>query len=1228
MKSFPAAFSVLVSVVLSVAGTARAAVVTLKSGHDIVFRAGTTHLVESGLVLSGTVRFEPGTVIKLGPGAGLVLGPGVRLDWRAEPYGPVQITSRDDNSVGETVAGSTGMPGFPPGRTASLELDTTGRSGNWRLDNLRISHAAVALRVVGTGDLSLWHTQISASDVGIEAVGSTLRLRNVLLLGLGSGFSGLSDTRIEAQQCTFAGLKTLNHRPERSELSILRSLIADTGDRSGFVQPKCEGTLNFLIPGPLTNVFVLANGTAYLPPGSRRLRAGNCHQLLDPELATVLPGMTLLAPEDLPPSIEVNRFLARRPIRDSDIPEAMGAPRTKLGFHHWPADFKAVGTVLSNAVLTLGPGVTVEGMASGFRKVGTATIRSESADEAPPRRFGGPGDSDGDGLSDDQELALGTDPGNAHSATPWTLAVLGFDSPDFASDAGCPALPESTALRVDSFDRSAAAFHGDNDVLLYPLVWKKGPGTVTNLQPGHGSIRMEYSPDWYHGRTNDAPGRECVLVDSGSLRIAIDSSGRQLQVVRVGPFSEQVARRPVPRAVLADAPFEGRTNWTIEVSFRDSDFERVPRSSLAATPSPRAATKFSIGNRLDGGAPALGQIDRVRIRNHVIVLESPEADLNPDAISAVSESGGIRLRFDRDWEGDWKQGASYAVERREIPGGAPGWNRIPAEGRTGDLLDTTAVQGKFYRYRVPRLGRPSLEITVAHDASPPTDRGRAILLVDREVAPRIREALASYRRDLLAEGWEVVRHDVARNVDWGQGDWTCQEYDAKAVPANRTNLLAIKALLRREHEAHRNRTNVVVLIGHVTIPYSGWAAEDGHVDCKDPAGIHVGAWTADLFYGDLSPGWTDSTNHTTGCPGCEGSQCVYCSIGNTAQDGRWDQNFLPAEGPGRPAEIELPVARIDFARLNNFDDVHAGLPGNPKDSAAIETALLERYFDKIHRYRRGLLPFAARAEGYAGVLAPLVASNLRHVAPRLWSADPLPAGASQSDLFQPGAPVRWGFHVDYSHFGVIGAPGAAKAGHSHFSRNIAWRRDGDVARAAFLFPFGSFQAQWFSGYGEDILRTCLSSPDSVLMVGSAGGFRPWITDPVHAGAPLHALLTASAERHGEVNARLAFLLGDPCLLEDPVRPPGPMVVRVVGGEIEARWTASPDADRGYRLMSAPSLDSPTWIPLAEIPPGAETVRVRRPPTGLGVMRLQALGTRTTLSGRYRQWSAPVFSVGR
>jgi hypothetical protein len=167
--------------------------------------------------------------------------------------------------------------------------------------------------------------------------------------------------------------------------------------------------------------------------------------------------------------------------------------------------------------------------------------------------------------------------------------------------------------------------------------------------------------------------------------------------------------------------------------------------------------------------------------------------------------------------------------------------------------------------------------------------------------------------------------------------------------------------------------------------------------------------------------------------------------------------------------------------------------------------------------------------------------------------------------------------------------------------------------------------QWFSGYGEDVLRACLASSDSVMLAGTASGFLPWITDRVHAGAPVHALLTDSAEYHTNVNARLVFLLGDPCLREQPIRAPEAFTAKKSGGTITLAWRPSPDADGGYRVMEATSPDAREWTEVGIADAGTTSLKIpaaRRKRS----LRLQALGSTTNLSGKYRQWSAPVYAT--
>ena len=1242
--------------------TVRAAPIEVIPARNQTFRTGLTYLVGGPVRLEGSVRFEAGCVIKFLPGcsAGLELGKDAKVSWLATPDAPVVFTASDDDSVGEAVPGSLGKPSAGPYAEVALAVEgSRAASTPIRWNDLRISHARVALRWTGA-HATLWHFQIQRCEVGIESTDSTLALRNGLFHRVDAPFRRLRSSRVDGQHLTIARANTLNREPEGSSLELLRCIIGEVADAQGFTHRSPEGNPNAVIPPNITDAFVEAAGSLYLPPGSRRIRPGFAHALLDPELAAVLPAMTVLPPEPLPTLVTQALYLRPRTIRDQALVEAGGLNPIKLGFHHWPIDYWAQGTIVSNAVVTLAAGTVLrEAPGRGFRWIGsgrlqreteplaTATQAGQAASPTAPkaRPIPGRGDSDRDGRSDLDEALDGTDPEDPFSMGPRVLARFGFDTDRFDSDDGMPPVAGSSASREPSFDRSSAGFHRAGQALRYPLVWTRDGVTRTNLQPTHGSISVDYSPDWFHGGTNDAPGSACVLMDAPGLRLMIEADGFRLGLTRVSETHQQTLWLPLPRSRIQSQPFRGRTNWTFHLSFTRETFDPLPKESHSSPP--RAGddlTTFSLGNAADGRSPALGRLDRVILRNHLVPgtpghpgdpvgmsrserrpLEADEAE----AIHAESTPEGVRLIFRRDWEGDGEQGAFYPIARRTLgPTDGP-WEVIDRDARTSFFTDPTARPGQTYGYRVLRNGRPPLEICVAHDAAPPADRGRALLLVDETLADRLTAGLRRHRADLIADGWEVVEHRVPRHVDADPQDFDCRRYDAEALPRNRANLLAIRALIRREYEAHPGRPHVAVLIGHPTIPQSGWAAEDGHVDCKDPAGIHLGAWPADLFYGDLTGTWTDTGSFRTGCPDCPRSQCTYCILGNVPGDGRWDQNELPREPDGSPGRIEVPLGRIDFARLSHFDSRFAGLKGAPRDPREVEVALIERYLDKVWRYRRGMLPFQDGAIGYANVLAPLVDRNLVHIAPRLTGPRPLSPAAWNSDLFQEGPPVRWGFQTDYSHFGVLGMTGAAKPGHSHFAKNVAWKRPGDVPRVAFLFAFGSYLGQWYSGYGEDFLRTCLAAEDSVVLAGAAYPFAPWITDRVHAGAPVHALLSDSAERNASVNARLTFLLGDPCLLEHPLKAPSDFRARIAAPgpdpAIEFEWTASPEVAGGHRLDSAPANDAAEWTRVADLPANATRFRLESGAKGKA-FRLRGWGTVTNGSGRHRQWTAPGFVI--
>ena len=79
---------------------------------NITFQADTTYLMtgSSYFEIDGTATFEGGVVIKFASStAGFILQ-NASISFQTSPYRPLILTASDDNTVGETISGSTGNP--------------------------------------------------------------------------------------------------------------------------------------------------------------------------------------------------------------------------------------------------------------------------------------------------------------------------------------------------------------------------------------------------------------------------------------------------------------------------------------------------------------------------------------------------------------------------------------------------------------------------------------------------------------------------------------------------------------------------------------------------------------------------------------------------------------------------------------------------------------------------------------------------------------------------------------------------------------------------------------------------------------------------------------------------------------------------------------------------------------------------------------------------------------
>jgi hypothetical protein len=535
--------------------------------------------------------------------------------------------------------------------------------------------------------------------------------------------------------------------------------------------------------------------------------------------------------------------------------------------------------------------------------------------------------------------------------------------------------------------------------------------------------------------------------------------------------------------------------------------------------------------------------------------------------------------------------ASYTVYRKAPAATAWGvGTTLP--GRATVYVDTGVALGRAYEYRIVKVAATYTGygyVQTGIDVPLVEDRGTVVLIVDRTYAANLATELVRLQEDLVGDGWTVRRHDVGRTDP----------------------VASVKRLIQTDYETDPLLVKAVFLFGHVPVPYSGKLNPDNHPD-------HVGAWPADVYYGDMHGEWTDRSvdfRQTLNTDPIDAARLT-----NLPGDGKFDQSTIPGA-------VELEVGRVDLANLPSRSS------GSGASPLADEEKLLRQYLDKDHnfRHRAFKVPRRAIVGDYFGVRGgeAFSASGYRSFAPLVGAEN-----IANFNLTTDRAKGRWMSTLaahdyllaygcgpgSYATVDGLGHTGPAQDGST---ADLA----GNKFQAVFTLIFGSWLGDW--DHEDDLMRSILAAPGCSLATAWSG--RPhWFVHPMGLGETIGyaARLTQNNtdlyqnQINSSANLIHIALMGDPTLRLHPVAP-----VSAFGGATTAdaatlAWMPSPDRVIGYQVYRAASANAP-FIRLTDTPTSGTSFVDSAPLPG-AIYMVRAVKLENTPSGSYYNASQGIF----
>jgi hypothetical protein len=523
----------------------------------------------------------------------------------------------------------------------------------------------------------------------------------------------------------------------------------------------------------------------------------------------------------------------------------------------------------------------------------------------------------------------------------------------------------------------------------------------------------------------------------------------------------------------------------------------------------------------------------------------------------------------------WGHGANRPVNISRRALGETKWELLSPRHTGTAFTDDTLQSGRLYEYQV---GTETL-LAGLHLA-PVEYRGTALLVIDQSIETALQTGLEQFTTDLVGDGWSVVRTGVPRHND--------------DRPLENIQPIETLRSFIRQH-ATSNERNVVILLGHVPIPYSGFLNPDGH---------GARALPADILYGDLDGLYTDTTvNSISRLP-----EPRFERHNNIPGDGKFDQNLLPPNAAGR-AGLELAVGRIDFVDLPAFKPL-------------TEIDLLRRYLSKNHRWRHKSFVLPERV--LAGVFFPDRTSpdtyrQASQIATRLFGAQP--GRVVDGDPFDPATPALWGIHSGWGlPYGIRGP-----SGRYHEASDLA--RLGTEPRFAFAGFFGSYCVDW--AYENSLLRAFLATPSYGL---AATWFKPLpinrVTlplDPLGTGEPIGIGFQRAVNQTIDRVQENTFisLQGDPTLRLQIIAPPTDLTVEP-GSRITLKWAAPANPSNTYHVYRSTQALGGPWTRLTPHPIPTPVFTDPEPPEAPKLYQVRALALTLTGSASFTNLSQGIF----